>query len=124
MTSEICNENMPCMWSRATLLRRRVPSYVQRLPRRGQRDRVVRVFRLGADTRLQVDRPAPIVLAQGVVVSQVAAGRPEVEAFLAEGFPRGVADQVPRAVVGPEVVPEAVQAGVVDRSVSSVVGTT
>ena len=112
------------MWSRATLVRRRVPSHVQRLPRQGQQDRAVRVFRLGADTRLQVDRPAPIVLAQGVVVSQVAAGRPEVEAFLAEGFPRGVADQVPRAVVGPEVVPEAVQAGVVDRSVSSVVGTT
>ena len=71
-----------------------------------------------------MDRPAPIVLAQGVVVSQVAAGRPEVEAFLVEGFPRGVADQVPRAVVGPEVVPEAVPAGVVGRSVSSVVGTT
>ena len=112
------------MWSRATLPRRRVPSHVRRPPRQGQRDRAVRVFRLEADTRLQVDRPAPIVLAQGVVVSQVAAGRPEVEAFLAEGFPRGVADQVPRAVVGPEVVPEAVQAGVVDRSVSSVVGTT
>ena len=124
MTSEIYSGNMPCMWSRATLSRRRVPSHVQRPPRQGQQDRAVRVFRLEADTRLQVDRLAPIVLAQGVVVSQVAAGRPEVEAFLVEGFPRGVADQVLRAVVGPEAVPEAVQAGVEDRSASCAVGTT
>ena len=112
------------MWSRATLARRRVPSHVQRLPRQGQQDRAVRVRGLWADARRRLGRGAPPLRARGVVVSPGAAGGPEGEAFLVEGFPRGVADQVPRAVVGPEVVPEAVQAGVVDRSVSSVVGTT